>query len=542
MRERPLLLVLSLAASACIGAIGGDEPGGETSTNEETLCAAAPLPLARLTHAQYDRTVADLLALEGLSGSPSASFPNDDEVEGFAIGLSMSTLLVEKQQVAAEALAASAMLHPERIVPCATEDDACARTFIETFGARAFRRPLTPEEADNLFRVYQAAREDGSRPFSEGVGLVIEAVLVSPGFLYHWPTSEAADANGLVRIADYELASRLSYFVWGTMPDEALFAAAAEGRLRTADDAEREAIRMLDDPRAEAGVSEVFDALFDVSMVAGINRDQELFPDFSPEIARDLGTSLGMTLDSAFWTGGTFADLFTKNEMFVNGRLATFYGLDVAPGETFTAASLEGEGRSGILTHPALMARLGKFSETDPIHRGLFVWERVLCQEIAPPPPDVVFAVPTPAEEPAKTTRERYEMHLQPACASCHGVIDPLGFAFENYDALGRYRADENGASIDPSGTMSLDGEKPAFADGGALGRLAAESDDARRCWTEHWMRAAVRRGPADDDACHVEAIDELFVESGGNLRELVVRVVTSESFLTRAAPEGAAP
>lgn len=536
---RSWLLLGSVALLGCIGEIGapdGDGTGDDGAGASSALsCDTAPLPLSHLTRAQYDRTIRDLFGV-ALDASVSASFPKDEEVEGFSLGLGMSTLLVEKQQGAAEVWAERAMEHPERIVPCSTADDACAAAFIASFGRRAFRRPLAEDEIERLMTVYRFARESGARPFDEGLRLVIEAILVSPHFLYHWPTSEGADAEGVVRVAGYELASRMSYFLWGTMPDDALLDAADAGKLHTKEDVAREARRMLEDPRAREGVSGLFDELYDVGMVSGLNRDPVLFSDWSTDVGRDLSTSLAMSLDDAFWNGKTFSDLFTSNEVFLNENLATFYGLERPAGEGFVPVT--DARRGGLLTHPALVTRFSKFSATDPIHRGLFVWERVLCRNMQPPPPDVVFTVPSAEEEPGKTTRERYEMHLDDACAGCHGVIDPLGFAFEHFDAVGRHRADENGIPIDATGTVILDdaGEVP-FDDVVDLGAVLAESDDARRCYVEHWVHAAVRRGGTQGDTCQIDDLDEAFEEAGGNLADLAVLIVTSDAFLSRHAP-----
>ena len=537
MRARVAVSLVFLAG--CIGKIGDRDEGAEPLP-DSTAPDAAPLPLSHLTRAQYDRTVVDLLRLDPLDSSPSASFPKDESVEGFAIGLGVSTLLVDKQQAAAQTLATRALAHLDRIVPCTTEDDDCARQFIDELGLRAYRRPVSNLERDNLLRVYQLAREEGAQPFSEGVRLVIEAILVSPHFLYHWPTSDGRDRDGLVHIEGYELASRLSYFLCGSMPSDALLEAAGHGNLQTTADVEREARAMLADGCGDDGIRAVLAELFDIDRIAGLNRNQELFPDFDAATARDLSTSLAMTLEDAFHAQRSLAELLTESPVFLNERLAAFYGVEGVAGEAFVAASFdEGAPRAGLLSHPALLALLGKFSETDPVHRGLFVWKKLLCREMAPPPPDVVFAVPTPAEEPGKTTRERYQMHQTPACAGCHGLIDPLGFAFEHYDAVGRYRDDEGGVSIDTTGTVELDGAAAAFDGVAALSSALAGSEDTRACWVEHWMRAAVRRGAVSGDDARLAELAERFAAESDLLAELAVLVVTSDAFLLRRAPEG---
>ncbi|WP_437681448.1 DUF1592 domain-containing protein [Sorangium sp. So ce131] len=543
MRTSSLLLSLGLAGltlaspallGGCTGILGAgeDEPGAATGA----ACETSPLPLAHLTRDQYDRTVVDLLALDPDEARPSSGFPADDAVEGFSLGLTVSPLLVEKLHGAAEALAARALEHPERVVPCATEDDACARAFVQTFGARAFRRPIAAAEEAALLGVYRAAREGGARPFLEGVGLVIEAALVSPQFLYHWPDDEGAAPGDVITLRDHELASRLSYFLWGTMPDDALFQAAAEGRLRTPEDVEAEARRMLDDPRARETTAAFFRELLGVDDIGAINRDPEAYPELDAALAQDLEASLEAFLDDAVWSGGTYDDLFTSRRAFVNARLADLYGVEGELGDELSPVELDPETRLGLLTQPALLAKLAKFDQSDPIRRGVFLREKILCQELLPPPPSVEFNVPTPAAEPAKTTRERFAAHTsQPACQGCHGLIDPLGFALETYDALGRYRAEENGAPIDATGaivaTEGADGE----VDGGVeLAARLVSSVDARACFVEHWFRYAVRRGGAGGDACALESLGEAFEAEGGDIRSLLVRIVKSEAFRTR--------
>ncbi|WP_438029575.1 DUF1592 domain-containing protein [Sorangium sp. So ce233] len=545
LRLRPRLVELTLAASValggCTGVLGADHAAGDDVERDgSAACAASPLPLAHLTRDQYDRTVVDLLALDPDETRPSSGFPADDAVEGFTLGLTVSPLLVEKLQAAAEALAARALEHPERIVPCTTEDDACARAFVQAFGARAFRRPLTAAEETALLDVYRAAREDGARPFLEGVGLVIEAALSSPQFLYHWPDDGDAAPGSVIAIGDHELARRLSYFLWGTMPDDALFAAAAEGRLRTPEDVEIEARRMLEDPRARATTAAFFRELLGVSDVGSINRDPEVFPEFDAALAQDLQASLEAFLDDAVWSGGTYDDLFTSRRAFMNARLASFYGVGGELGDELSPVELDASTRMGLLTQPALLAKLGKFDQSDPIRRGVFLREKILCQELGEPPPDVEFNVPTPTAEPAKTTRERFAAHTsQPGCQGCHQFIDPLGFALETYDALGRHRATENGMPIDATGevvgTEGADGE----VNGGVeLAERLVSSVDARACFVEHWFRYAVRRGGSEGDACELESLGDAFEEEGGDIHALLVRVVKSEAFRTRRVAE----
>lgn len=542
LRIAGVTLVSSAALGGCIGVIGGDDAAGEGDPGAAAapLCEASPLPLAHLTRDQYDRTVTDLLALDPGAARPSDGFPSDDLVEGFSMGLTVSPLLVEKQQGAAEALAATALVHPDRILPCTTEDDACARTFVQTFGARAFRRPLAAAEEAALFDVYAFAREGGARPFLEGIGLVIEAALVSPQFLYHWPDDAGAAPGDLVVIGGHELASRLSYFLWGTMPDASLFEAAAAGQLAGPEGVEAEARRMLRDPRARATTQVFFRELLGVGDIGAINRDPAAFPEFDADLAHDLQASLEAFLDDAVWSGGRYDDLFTSRRAFMNARLASFYGVSGELGDELVPVDLDPGTRLGLLTQPALLAKLAKFDQSDPIRRGVFLRRKILCQELGDPPPNVDFNVPSPAAEPAKTTRERFEAHTaQEQCRGCHDLIDPLGFALETYDALGRYRTTENGAPIDATGEiMGTEGANGEVSGGVELADRLVSSPDGRACFVEHWLRYAVRRGATDGDACALDALGAAFDESDGNIEDLLVRIVTSEAFRTRRAGE----
>jgi hypothetical protein len=553
--------------SACTGVLGdngadADDAGvvgpgdGRDPTNEddnvdddEPACGFTTTPLSRLTRREYDRTVVDLLRLDPQTERPSEGMPEDDRVEGFPVGLAVTPLHVEKIQGRAEALAESALVHPERLLPCelppidAAAEEACATEFIDEFGVRAYRRPLSEGERTALRRLYDVGREGGARPFLEGIQLVVEGALVAPQLWYHGLGDPGGEPGDAVELRGFELANRLAYFLWGTMPDDALFEEAAAGRLETAEDARREARRMLDDPRAKDALYAFFDALIGLDRLQTANRDQTLYPSYDGQTSRDLAAGLVAFLDDAVLEQGTFDALFASRRGFATAGTATIFGLSEAQAETLgdepSAVDLpEGE-RLGLLTQPGVLVVNAKPDQSDPIHRGVFIRRKILCQDLPAPPADIDTNVPPPT--PDQTTRERFAAHTaDPACAGCHSLIDPLGFPLEAFDATGAFRTTEGDLPIDTTGEViaTSDADGPV-ADAVELAAALASSDDVRACFVSHYFHVATKRVEVDGDECHLDALVEDFLVTG-DFRELMVEVAANAAFRTRVVAVGA--
>ena len=538
-------LVLWMFASGCVGAIGDDGGGNKGKTLPEGSLSAASLPMNRLSTSEYDRTVRDLLQLDpaDLMPLPSAGFPADDIIEKYAVGYTVSALEVERAEAAAERLGNLAMKHPERIVPCdpTPDEDACANAFIDAFGKRAYRRPLTDDEKAELFATFQFGKANGTT-FYDGAELVVQTALLSPHFLFHVPELGDASSGDTVDVTDWEMASRLSYFLWGTMPDDALFEAAENGDLRTEDDIAAQAERMLDDARAHQAIGGFLEQTFEPSKIEGANRDPAIYPEFSPAVATSMASSYRTFLDDAFWQGGTFDDFFGSRKVFVDQTIAPILGFDGVTGDVMVAVDAPADQRLGILTQPGFLTLKGKFDRSDPIHRGVFILKSVLCRSLGDPPANA-SSTPADPDLPKHTTREQIEAKTADvACQGCHGSINPLGFGLESFDALGRFRTSEatdiGDVSVDPSGTGAFDGEaETSWSSALDLATDISTSREARRCFAQNLYRFANPRGSVADDDAKIDDITDGFVDDGESMHSLVMRVVASPAFTKRLVP-----
>jgi hypothetical protein len=528
-------------SSAGAAAVGG---GAGTSANAAVQVA---LPLTRLTNVEYDRSVRDLLKLDAaqMMSAPSVGFPTDGIVEKYAVGDTVSALEVERAENAAERLAATALEHPERILSCdpvAVGEEACAKTFIVELGRRAYRRSLTDADKAQLFAQFQLGAANG-KGWSDGIALVVQTLLLSNYFLFHVPALLDQASGSVVDVVDWEMASRLSYFLWGTMPDEELFAAAEAGKLRSADEIQSQAARLLADPRAKDAVNSFLEQTFEPSKVAAVNRDPLVYPEFNASLANALAESYRAFLDGAYATG-TFDAFFRSPKLYVNAELAALYGIAGVTGASLLAVDAPASERLGILTQPGFLTLKGKFDRSDPIHRGVYIVKNLLCRTLPDPPPNALSQPPDPTL-PQDTTRQQVVAKTAAAaCLGCHGVINPLGFGLESFDAIGRYRTQEATASagllpVDASGSTTFDGaaQPTSWSTPIELANALAESHEARRCFAQNMYRFAHRR-PADpaDDA-EIDAITSDFIAEGEQLQALVLRVVKSSAFNKRLIP-----
>jgi hypothetical protein len=521
------------------GAAGGDSVAALVC--QPDLRPTSPLSL--LTRVQYDATIADLL---GDTSQPSQTFPPENQVEGFNNNTEVhiaNPLLVEQFMDAAEGIAGRAVAaNLTTLAPCAgtsvAEQTACGASFVTAFGKRAFRRPLLTDEAlafNTLFAGMVA-----SRGYSVAVELTIEAMLQSPQFLYRVDAARAATPEtGAVILDPYQMASRLSYFLTGTMPDDALFAAADAAQLASADEIEMQARRLLETPKARSMVRDFNEQWLRLDQLAGLARNPPDATTDVKDIGADYEESLQQFLDHVYWDKGDLSSLFLSPDMYVNARLAGVFGVD-APASGFAQVSTA-PGQVGLLTQPALMAMLAHSDQSGPVQRGVFVREQILCIPVPPPPPNFNPVAPDP--DPSLTTRERFKVHtVSPACSGCHQLIDGTGFGFENYDQLGRYRTQENGLPVDASGEMIGTGETAldgTFNGAAELSQRIAVSPRAQNCLATNWFRYAMGRVETPADSCSVLDVQKKFVTSGGQFKELLVALTLTDAFRYRpAVPE----
>jgi hypothetical protein len=493
-----------------------------------------PKTLKRLTRVEYDHTVQDLLGLDATVAA--TTFPPDPTVLGFAIALQPSELAVEKYVEAAESLASQAPL--ASLLPCdtANRDDACARRFITQFGRRAYRRPLTQTEVDALFDdVYRKARTDSEiqANFANAVRLVIRAILASPHFLYRIERGQpsGADGDGPVLLTSLEIASRLSYLLWSSMPDEQLLAAAERDELRDAEAVAAQARRMLADPKAARALRSFVAQWLALDQLDHLERDD---PAFTPTLARSMREETETFIAHVLLEDGRLPTLFNAAYSFIDSRLAEHYGISAAGTGGFSKVPLDTRERLGLLTQASLMTINAHSDQTSPVHRGLLVRDRLMCQP-PPPPPDNVDAT-VPAVDPNVSTRERFAAHRSDsACAGCHDRIDPIGFAFEHYDPIGRYRASEGTVPIDASGEIIDSRDLDGTFDGALeLSRKLAESEQVSDCVLTQYYRFAYGHDGDAEGNCSMLLAQQALSASGGSFPEMVVAFVQTDAFRYR--------
>ncbi|MBK6515875.1 MAG: DUF1592 domain-containing protein [Polyangiaceae bacterium] len=532
-----------LAALVLVGCTGASsEPAAPKSGPAPSAAAAvavAAVPLRRLTREEYNNTVRDLLAD---TTRPANAFPPDETVGGFeSNGMAPVTALqVERYMDAAEALSTAAVGRLEALAPCAAgqPQEQCAQSFIDSFGRLAYRRPLDEAERAQLSAVYaEKAKRSGH---AGGVQLVLEVILQSPQFLYRLEPADGP-ADKTRPLTGYELATRLSYFIWASTPDSALLEDAEAGRLSEADDVAVIARRMLKDPRAVDGIKSFHRQWLGLRELETESKDVVHSAAFTPELkAAMLEETLRFSAHAVLAGGDTVKTLLTSNKTFVNAPLASLYGVP-SPAQGFALVELPAQQRSGVLTQASVMTVLSTADQTSPILRGKFVRERLLCHSIPPPPPNV--SITPPKADPKLTTKERFDLHRKdPACAGCHALMDPIGFGFENYNALGAWRTVEGTLRVDATGELTLTDDIDGPFNGAVeLGARLSASQEVRRCIATQWLRFALGRGEEEEDEASLSEAYQTFAQKGFDVRELIVAIATSHAFRHARFKEGSA-
>lgn len=554
------------------------EMAGKPGESREEPMAAAVV-LRRLTHSQYNNTVRDLL---GDQTRPANQFPEEDFVNGFKNQAAVQTippLLAEAYSAAAEQLAENAyeggyfkglgscQAAPEEVssptgtsrsasaaphyktaaprggrLPLETHRDAaCSAKFIRSFGLRAFRRPLTESEGRRYSALFSREAGRTGDP-AHGAQIVVEAMLQSPNFLFR--VERASGGSG----KQYELASRLSYFLWDTMPDGELLRAAAAGRLATRSQVEREARRMLRDPRAHQALDQFVSEWLRFDRLLNTVRDRRRFPEFTSELAAAMTEETRRLVADLVWNDRNFMQAFTADYGFLNSDLARLYGFP-APAEEFALVKFPpGSDRAGIPGEATFLALTSKPAGTSPTGRGLFVREQFLCQKVPNPPPGTNMNLPVPSEMKPLTTRERLTLHrANENCARCHSLIDPIGFGLERFDAIGKRREKESielGAhyndhrekpkvvelDLDPSGVIRGIPDSQ-FSSPKELGRLLAATPTCQECVVKQLFRYAFGRPETPADRGTLESAEKAFRDSQFRFKELMIALIKSDPF-----------
>jgi hypothetical protein len=552
-------LLLSLAS--CVGVIGdGDDSpgnGGPSGTGPCSVgCTESGLPIApgsrfpRMSHAQWEQTVVDLFRLEAPTGLSDSFAP--DPLGGMAFDNNQAALEVTPNlwadyQAAAETLASMVVSDPALLAQVAGDPAGGAEAYLESFGARAFRRPLEPVELELLTALFARGAElvPDEDPFVAGVRLTLEAMLQSPPFLYRSELAAATDERGLIALGPWEIASRLSYALWNSMPDDTLFAAAASGALETPQGIAGEADRMVSDPRARPVLRSFFDQLYDADQYLNLTaKSTTAYPDFDPSLGADMRLELGKFADHVvFEEGGGVRELLTSTTTFVSPGLAAIYGvateaLPAADADGFSQVSLDPTERSGLLTRLGFLAWRGKQVEPDSIHRGVFVVRKILCQPLGPPP-DAAMGAQLGGEE---TNRQRIEaLTGAGTCgASCHGTfINPAGFALERYGAIGEYRTEAEGQAVDSAATYPFTDGVQSYQDAIQFSALLGDSRQVHACAAAFWVEFLLGRSrAAEDDALVARLVEESL--SGGSILRIVESLLASDVTRYRLATKEA--
>lgn len=495
--------------------------------------------MRRLTSREYDNAVADLL---GDATHPATSFPADNRVGFFDNTATVQTvpvLLAEKYLETAVKLA-EGISNVQSLVGCdvnGADANNCVSKFIERFGRRAYRRSLAPEELTSLLGIWTSTSAQSDA--ETGVRGVVTAILVSPHFLFR-PELGAAPSSiaGAKQLTPFELASRLAGLLWSSIPDEALLDAAAQGQLTTREQLATQAQRLLADPRARPAATAFYEQWLGAQLLSTTTKDATLYPEFGEPLRSAMHEESKRFIEHVLWEGDAKATtLFTAPFTFVNARLAQHYGVQgPADDATFMRVSLDPAQRAGFLTQAGFLTALSSPTESSPFKRGAWVRRRLLCQDL-PDPPDDVPVLPEP--QPGQSLRDRAAVHSSSAaCSGCHRLIDGLGFGLEQFDALGRFRTMEHGLPIDSSGDItSTEDTDGAFVGGAELAVRLSTSKQAQRCVATQWLRYALARREGDDDACALQALQEGFLASGGDLKQLLIQLTQTDAFWNYRAP-----
>jgi hypothetical protein len=528
--------------------------------------------LRRLNRLEYNNTIRDLI---GLDLRPADDFPADDVGDGFDNNgdvLSLPPVLAEKYLAAAEAIVEAAfrsdesrsrILNPPvdrfafihragnqpvrdqprkrigvpaqeapRVEDPATLEAKRAVEILRGFADRAYRRPATHEELDRLRGLFEAARKDGDN-FEAAIRYALSAVLVSPHFLFR--VEKDAEGIGPHPVGDFELAVRLSYFLWSSMPDDELSAHALDGTLRHVDVLAAQVRRMLRDPRARALVDGFAVQWLQVRSLKDVTPDPEVYPDFDEPLRRSMQRETELFCESIIREDRGVFDFLDADYSFLDGRLARHYGIEGVAGDGFRRVSLSGTARGGVLTHASVLTVTSNPTRTSPVKRGKWVLDNLLGAPPSPPPPGVEGLVESDGHGSAAsgTIRQRMERHrTAPACATCHSRMDPIGFGLEAFDGLGAWRDREEGRPVDSSGAMP--GGKPFRGPAELRAILASHRDAFARCLAAKLLSYALGRGPSRSDRCVSDEAARSLVAGPSRFSDLVLAIVASPAFQSR--------
>lgn len=496
--------------------------------------------MRRLNRTEYDNTIRDLT---GLELHLAQDFPSDDVGNGFDnIGdvLTLPTILMEKYLTAATIVADSVLSSPEaakKVFPFTPKDPddlqeglSVAQQNAADFASRAFRRPVRQSELDRLTELMRSAWQAGASK-DEILKAVVTVILTSPHFIYRVEDDQPSDfQDGVRQLNDFELASRLSYFLWSSMPDERLRKLASRKKLHTPQQLAAEAKRMLADPKSQALITNFVGQWLQLRDLETLSPDPKRFPDFDHQLRQSMRRETELLFRNIIDENRSVLELLDADYSFIDQRLARHYGLDGVQGDEFQKVRLDD--RRGVLMHASVLLITSNPSRTSPVKRGKWILDNLLGESPPPPPPNVPEL--NESGETLGTLRQQMEQHrADPNCAVCHTKMDALGFGLENFDVIGKWREADGKDRIDPSG--SLPGNRN-FNGPVELVKILAEDKPVEfcRCMVRKLLTYALGRGLGVQDRCTVNAIVSRMVEEDYRFETMVEAIVTSAPFTSQ--------
>jgi hypothetical protein len=509
---------------------------------------AGPVALRRLTAEQFARSIRDVLG-EHIT-VPSRIDPDDRRDGLLAVGATFASVTpsgLEKYEAAASAVAKQALdaAHRDDLVQCqpasvASSDAECARTFVERVGRRLFRRSLTEEELDARTTIGNEAANTLD-DFYAGLEIALVSILISPDFLFRIEEAEPRPADpSRMRLTSVSMASRLSYLLWNTTPDDDLIAAGENGDLVDEGRLAEQVERLLSSPKLETGMRSIFSDLYDFKQFDDglVRKDNALFPVYTQTLVEEAKEQTLRTIVAHLAADKDYRDLFTTSESFLTRTLGVAYRVPVPTPSGWEPYVFSPEAhRQGLLSHISFNALYSHPGRSSATLRGKFVREVLLCQDIPTPPANVDFSILEDTMGELRTARERLEAHVtNDACAGCHTLTDPIGLALESFDAIGMFRDEENGVPIDTSG--ELDGIP--YEDAAGMGRALRDHPALGPCLVRSLYRYAAGRTTERGEQALLSWLNNRFEESGYSVRELMREVVLSDGFRTTSGPREA--
>ena len=498
--------------------------------------------LRRLNREEYRNTIRDLLAVD----FSAEDFPSDETAYGFdtiADVLTIQPLLMERYLAAADEIVTKLLAGGKKSPPGESyrrfftkqpelgSEAKVARELLSAFLPRAYRRPVPQTEIERFGKLVDGALAEKA-PFTEAMGVAVQAVLCSPNFLFRWELDPDALKPGSVRnLNDYEVAARLSYFLWSSLPDAQLTDLAAKGELLKGDTLRREVTRMLADWRAQAFVRNFSSQWLQIRAVDEVEIDEKKFPKFSGKLRDSMKEETRLVFDAIVREDHSIFDLVDADFTFVNQQLAEHYGLTGVQGAGFRRVKIpSGSPRGGVLGQGSVLLATSMPTRTSPVVRGKWVLEQMLGTPPPPPPANVPPLEETKVDKDA-SLRVRLEQHrANPDCAVCHAKIDPVGFTLENFDAIGSWREQDGNSRIDASGKFS-DGAK---VDGVAGLKKYLKGEKFARAFEQKLMTYALGRGTERADKAALDAVNKQTAAAGYKMSALIAAIVTSDPFLKR--------